>query len=1158
MDAARAERYNLDRQVREETRARLKSLVDCKHTREPLFVTDWFDDGTNIVGVGCRTGRFGGKTAKLTLDVRPGLFLVSGDVQVLRYVTALLGYANLIAYEDIKYEANNFNLYEILCDPRMAEDATLVKIETTDFQQATLLYHRLKRDPKAYRYASVTQYWDATKQVLFEMIVRRHRQCSDYAVPKITNRWFDSALQVIRLPRPELPVITFDIETVSTEADRVPTGEDIDDVLFTASIHHVDARTLYTLVYVPVANRTPRSLMDEMLRLDAYPDYGPETNAIEVFTSEIDLLKRTMDLLHLGGLHHYLVGYNSMSYDIKFLLMRCHFYGLHTDRFVWKDGYAFGFDQIHVDLFRIALMRYKFKKYTLGFVAKQLLQDDKVDVDAVALRYTFHRMRKRQRLYSHDDAEGVKRGWPSLRDTLHYNNYDTLLVSKLIERTRAIDYLVGYANECRVPLYSMNTNYNLMQFKVLSECLVLGLGRRKFLSTLKSSPRADMVIPVPGSVVNSSYDGVDTIEPQHQDFITASTDLDALMVDRRNASVEGATRYGRGGKKNKYPGGANFCLGQYNVTDVQSYDYKIAYPLLIDRKNLSDETSELMPANTLMFFYDFVVNRHQYTVYDYMTHVGDTKTETKVLHYQYLYCGTYCGGQFPFTKCELQRRGAAPVILVWSGRRGVMSDIITVFNDNRENTKMKRKTLDGVIAKVEATLQAYVDLEDCVGEATAASDDGGAMEVTSASADEDDDDDFDDFGEEFADHVVETAATGRGESQDGVESTAAEAVQNVTERFRFENDIIQVFANGMCYIDETALRRTVRPVAVLKQLLQDVSMERDEHESSYRLQKSRVASIYGCIGSLKPRLAALITCMIRTALLQSGHYLIERHGCTVYFGDTDSLFLTNPSGEDMSTTLNQMHPHTEIQMKTIQRCMFVQTKVYYYWSDGVIRYGHNSNGPKAWHDMVEHFAALRSITNSGDVKRAFIDFFTSVYRQISEQPGLEALLRVTQDIKVKSTYKTMTPANELKIYLSANYPALAGGFRHNVYYFHLPHDITKTVYRPSFELLAKVDADASPDDVRRIKLDRLKKVNLFKYFYTMFKTVYNIILFHVKRNNAPYNVTLNDSNVRSIMLSAYLDVTESNSSPPDEEAMDRMTRSLANEDDVDDENNEAH
>lgn len=345
MDPAAADRFHLDRQVRDETRARLNSLVDCRNTREPLFVTDWFDDSVNVVGVGYRTGRFAGATAKLTLDVKPGLFLVSGDVQVLCTVAAV------IAYEDITYEANNFNVYDILCDPKAAEDATLVKIETVDFQKAVQLYHRLKRDPKAYRYASVTQYWDATKQVIFEMVVRRHRQCGDYTVPKITNRWFDSALQVIRLPPPELPVITFDIETVSTDADRVPTGKDINDVLFTASVHHVNARTLYTLVYVPVANRTLQSLKDEMLRLDDYPAYGPENNVLEVFTSDLDLLKRTMDLLHLDGQHHHLVGYNSLSYDIKFLLIRCHFYGLHTDRFVWKDGYAFGFEQIHVDLF---------------------------------------------------------------------------------------------------------------------------------------------------------------------------------------------------------------------------------------------------------------------------------------------------------------------------------------------------------------------------------------------------------------------------------------------------------------------------------------------------------------------------------------------------------------------------------------------------------------------------------------------------------------------------------------------------------------------------------------------------------------------------------------------------------------------------------------
>lgn len=245
-------------------------------------------------------------------------------------------------------------------------------------------------------------------------------------------------------------------------------------------------------------------------------------------------------------------------------------------------------------------------------------------------------------------------------------------------------------------------------------------------------------------------------------------------------------------------------------------------------------------------------------------------------------------------------------------------------------------------------------------------------------------------------------------------------------------------------------------------------------------------------------------------------------------------------------------------MKTVQRCMFVQTKVYYHRSDGAIKYGHNSNEPKAWHDMVEYFFGLRTITNSWDVKLAFTEFFESVYRQILEQPGLESLLRVTQDIKIKSTYNTMTPANEFKIYMSANHPALAGGFRHNVYYFHLPHYTTKTVYRPSFKLLSEVDADASMDEVQRIKLGRLKKVNLFKYVYSMFKTVYNIVMFHVKRNNAPFNVTLNDSHVRSIMLSAYLDVTVSDSGTTDEAAVDQMTCALAHKDNVEDEADDSY
>ena len=70
---------------------------------------------------------------------------------------------------------------------------------------------------------------------------------------------------------------------------------------------------------------------------------------------------------------------------------------------------------------------------------------------------------------------------------------------------------------------------------------------------------------------------------------------------------------------------------------------------------------------------------------------------------------------------------------------------------------------------------------------------------------------------------------------------------------------------------------------------------------------------------------------------------------------------------------------------------------------------------------------------------------------------------------------------------------------------------------------SKVDAIASPCELRRLKLEKLRQVNLFKYYYNMFKTIFNIVNFHIKRNNEPYNIMLNDSNVRFIMLPAYED-----------------------------------
>ena len=76
-------------------------------------------------------------------------------------------------------------------------------------------------------------------------------------------------------------------------------------------------------------------------------------------------------------------------------------------------------------------------------------------------------------------------------------------------------------------------------------------------------------------------------------------------------------------------------------------------------------------------------------------------------------------------------------------------------------------------------------------------------------------------------------------------------------------------------------------------------------------------------------------------------------------------------------------------------------------------------------------------------------------------------------------------------------------------------------------------------------------------YYNMFKTIFNIVKFHVKRNNEPHNVTLNDGNVRVIMLRAYLDVTEANNNTRlDNDTVEQMAITLSVEDEDDDDDEE--
>jgi hypothetical protein len=75
-------------------------------------------------------------------------------------------------------------------------------------------------------------------------------------------------------------------------------------------------------------------------------------------------------------------------------------------------------------------------------------------------------------------------------------------VSKLIEVARDVYFVIKYAHECRLPISSMNTNYNRMQNIILNECFVVGLSKNLFMGTFKTvkhtikvplSPNTDVI-----------------------------------------------------------------------------------------------------------------------------------------------------------------------------------------------------------------------------------------------------------------------------------------------------------------------------------------------------------------------------------------------------------------------------------------------------------------------------------------------------------------------------------------------------------------------------------------------------------------------------------------------------------------------------------------
>lgn len=1279
--------YEWKASLKREARAKLKKLPIAERN-EPIFIYEWYDDGIDtIFGYGCSRD---GKTKILLPNLKPRLFLVSPNFAILEQVMMLRG--SKVRGYDIWYTANDFKLADFLQNPSIGERRSqLCSIEFDNMAALQETYRQLLRNDTAYHYAIVSQYYDATKQIMFEILLRNvHAQVKqgkkmnevELCVPEPTQHWFISNLTSTNaIPAPVLPVITYDIETVSDDAHRVPTGSDVWDILYTVSIHHCHTNRLYTLLYLPLNAVTPAQMHDAVYK-DGYkivPDESVDEtkceNIVECFTSERDLLHRTMELLTLRPYLHVLLGYNSMGYDIKYLLTRCVYYNMHehVNQFMWREGYCYTAEQIHIDLFRVVLMRYRLKQYTLNYVSGHIMKDSKTGVDAVALRFSFYYMRMRQMFLTQEKSSARL---PSVRDTLHYNNADTLLVSKLESRTQSIQFAFDLAQRCRVPLSMLMSSYSKMQYKLWNECMVVGLQLGLFMGAFKNGGDVEFHLPYTGKHqddailarynLTSDLNGsemimVQSVAPEdvRNSFATASTAaLAGTQFSHLPRTAQNDSRINVNPrlpppkflvrKKNAlFPGGANYCLGEYDAMQVQMYDYVTAYPLLMDRKNISDETTIILPANVLLRYVPNLWSiRDQFTCFDYLTHHGKTHAETAVLYYQYINEDLYCGGEFPLSVDELMKRNKSLVICIWLGadythntqrpenerhryctrRRGVLSEIIAHFNAVRAHTKSLRKMLSSaetlITEKINALRNEQITMRLMMEEFAATQNqstnksfetENDKVEDLGPTFDDDDDDDNnstgdenesndigptfddngdtdndddndepnkavkpddDDIGPTFDDDEDDDIGPTFDDDEDDKESTNdddigptfdddddsnddgddnsnqsnPETSNTINEKsnnnpttdnnefqnnnnkheksnynfykFRFANKYCTIFENQMCFINDDELKKLPdydAQIDCLKQILNNINIELATISNSYDLQKALVSSIYGCCGKMIPMIAAAITCITRSTLLNSAKYC-RSHGNDILYIDTDSIMMSSDQ-PDLSPALNQLYPFMEMEMKVADRCMFVKRKTYYKIENDKLKYGQHVNGPVAWRDCVMFFFQRADVFTNEDVQKLFREFFNKAYEQLFNGTNGEltsevseyAKERVSLSLKMKNEYKTETPTAKLQQYLAMHYPELAGANKHTVFCYMNCNSVTELQYRPALELRTLGD---------------LAKVNLFKYYQSMFATIFNLIKFNVRSNNEPFHITLAATEVLLWMLEAYMTVYE--------------------------------
>lgn len=172
-----------------------KISYNTQESNSYVFVYEWLNNTKGLLGFGCDKN---GTACHLNVNVQPGLFVLTNELRenVLANVCALRGYPTVHVYRQWQYHCNNYRITEWIRHPGMdSVPCYLAKIDTHSVEDANHLHRILSKEDRSYHYACIPYFWDAGKQVAFELLVRGYPE-NGYTTPRVTMRWFDSIWNV--------------------------------------------------------------------------------------------------------------------------------------------------------------------------------------------------------------------------------------------------------------------------------------------------------------------------------------------------------------------------------------------------------------------------------------------------------------------------------------------------------------------------------------------------------------------------------------------------------------------------------------------------------------------------------------------------------------------------------------------------------------------------------------------------------------------------------------------------------------------------------------------------------------------------------------------------------------------------------------------------